>query len=64
MKIYPHMKRHIQATGTHTIRNKMAALGYVYTREDKRCVPPKLCELDCNRHSDLRDSDTFVSPRT
>ena len=64
IKLYPHMKRHMQATFMHTIRNKMAVLGYVYTRETNIAFPPALCELDCNRRSDLRGSGTSASPRT
>ena len=54
---------YIQATCNHTIRNKMAALGMFTHGKTNFAFPPTLCELDCNRRSDLRDSETFASPR-
>ena len=44
--------------------NKMAALGYVITRENKLCTPPTLYLMDCHWRRDIRLSHLYVSPHT
>ena len=44
-KATSHIQWHTQAMCMHAIRNKMAAPGYVYTLEDKLCVPSEAVRI-------------------